>query len=80
MPGLTIPSSTNDPKGILGFDLLFWTTSKLLFSIVLVLLILSSAALKYFLSLSIPKYFLPNFFATTAVVPEPKNGSKIQNL
>jgi len=32
---------------------------------------------KYFLSLSIPKYFLPNFFATTAVVPVPKKGSNI---
>ena len=42
-----------------------------------VLFIRSPAALKYSLSLSIPKYFLPNFLATTAVVPVPKKGSKI---
>ena len=40
-------------------------------------MILSLAALKYFLSLSIPKYFLPNFLATTAVVPVPRKGSKM---
>tara|TARA_Y100001970_G_C13604120_1_gene541637 strand:+ start:310 stop:495 length:186 start_codon:yes stop_codon:yes gene_type:complete len=44
---------------------------------ILALLILSLAASKYFLFFSIPKYFLPNFFATTAVVPVPKNGSNI---
>ena len=60
VPGLIIPNSTNDPKGTLGLDLLFSKVSKWLSSITLVLSILSLAALKYFLSLSIPKLF-PSF-------------------
>ena len=77
VPGFNIPSSTREPKGILGFDLLFCKVSKYSSSITLAFLIRSLAALKYFLSLSIPKYFLPNFLATTAVVPVPKKGSKM---
>ena len=77
VPGLIIPNSTKDPKGILGLDLLFSNVSKELSSMTLALLILLSAASKYFLPFYIPKYFLPNFFAITAVVPVPKNGSKI---
>ena len=68
MPGFNIPSSTREPKGILGFNLLFSIVSKYSSSITLAFFIRSLAALKYFLSLSIPKYFLPNFLATTAVV------------
>ena len=49
-----IPSSTKDPKGILGLDLLFFNVSKKLSSIGFVFFNLSSAALKYFVSFSIP--------------------------
>jgi len=41
-----MPSSTKDPKGILGFDLLFFNASKQSSSIGSVLFNLSSAALK----------------------------------
>ena len=43
VPGLIIPSSTKDPKGILGLDLLFSNVSKKHSSITLALLILLSA-------------------------------------
>jgi hypothetical protein len=46
VPGLIIPSSTNEPKGILGFDRLFFSVSSKLSSIGLVFLNLCSAALK----------------------------------
>ena len=40
VPGLRIPSSTNEPKGILGFDLLFSIMSRQSSLIIFVLLIL----------------------------------------
>jgi len=43
VPGLIIPSSTKDPKGILGLDLLFFNVSKKLSSIGFVLFSLCSA-------------------------------------
>jgi len=46
VPGFRIPNSTNEPKGILGLDLLFLIVSKKFSSITFVLLILSLAALK----------------------------------
>jgi hypothetical protein len=55
VPGFIIPSSTNEPKGILGLDLLLLSVSNNSLSIGFVFFILCSAALKYFLSFSIPK-------------------------
>jgi len=46
VPGLIIPSSTNDPKGILGLDLLFLRVSRKSSSIGFVFFNLCSAALK----------------------------------
>ena len=46
VPGLIIPSSTREPKGILGLDLLFLRVSKKSSSIGFVFLSLCSAALK----------------------------------
>ena len=48
VPGFSIPSSTSEPKGTLGLDLLFSIVSRKLSSITFVLLILLLAASKYF--------------------------------
>ena len=49
-------------------------------TIILILVsLLLLASSKYIFSFSIPKYDLPNFFETTAVVPDPKKGSRIRS-
>ena len=54
--------------------------SKYSSSITLEFFILFAAASKYNFSFSIPQKFLPSFLATTAVVPDPKKGSKIKSF
>ena len=75
-----MPSSTKDPNGILGLDLLFCIVSRYSSLIILAFFNLFLAASKYFLFFSIPQKILPSFFATTAVVPDPKKGSRIKSF